>query len=134
MCTAHNARSNAFEVTENGDVFAGRSNGIDVTNEPLKNPTSQDVVSYLNSKIAKKTVTVLTGSNGIARGSTYELFGVANAHILSAYLEREPETLSAEREANVQMYGYAGYGIECKQGGYLMPSTNVTLTIFYTLI
>lgn len=101
---------------------------------PLDVPNGQTMDSYLNTKIAKKTVTVATSSGGMVAGSTADIFGVANAHILSAYLERVPTSLSANREANVKMYGTTGYQIECKQGGNLMTSTNVTLTIFYTLI
>ena len=48
MGTSNTARSNAFEVTEVGDVYAGRSNGL--TND-LKLPTGADVISYLNSNL-----------------------------------------------------------------------------------
>lgn len=51
--TGDNNRKNIFTVDWNGDVNAGRSNGL--TND-TKLPTGADVISYLNSNLANKLV------------------------------------------------------------------------------
>lgn len=62
----YNNRNNVFEVNVNGDAFAGRSNGIDVSTAQgqKKIPTSQDVVSYLNSNFPDSGWLETTAVNG----------------------------------------------------------------------
>ena len=52
--TADNARSNAFTVSWDGDVCAGRSNGIDAVSNPLKLPTSLDIANYISNRTPKQ--------------------------------------------------------------------------------
>ena len=81
------SRKNIFTVDWNGDVCAGRSNGL--TND-LKLPTGADVISYLNSNfyiktvyVPSKTVTLETGgwyNTGLSRVETvvYAVAGKAS--------------------------------------------------------
>lgn len=52
-------RKNIFTIDWNGDVNAGRSNGL--TND-TKLPTGADVISYLNSKIGDQVTSEIYGS------------------------------------------------------------------------
>lgn len=63
-------RKNIFTVDWNGDVNAGRSNGL--TND-TKLPTGADVVSYLNSNLGSiyVDITNFTGSTSIPNLSKY---------------------------------------------------------------
>ena len=73
-------RKNIFTVDWNGDVCAGRSNGL--TND-LKLPTGADVISYLNSNLYRQihTVDVYNTANG------YGTFGVQTSRIIGAVCE-----------------------------------------------
>lgn len=69
--TANNARKNIFTVDWNGDVNAGRSNGL--TND-TKLPTGADVISYLNSNLVHKIRIISSSQNVINANGEKGLF------------------------------------------------------------
>lgn len=90
-------------------------------------------VNELNSnKVKKASFTATTSTSGLIQGSTENLFGVANAIILSAYLERD--SYNARRSIDLEMYGGAGYGFLCKSNGTAINAQSVTITVTYVVI
>lgn len=103
--------------------------------EPL-DTQAEDVsgaVNELNSiKVNKTSFTATTSTSGLIQGATEALFGVANAIILSAYLERG--SYNARRTIDLEMYGNAGYGFLCKNNGTAINAQSVTITVTYVVI
>lgn len=108
-------RKNIFTVDWNGDVNAGRSNGL--TND-TKLPTGADVVSYLNSKLGNQVTSEIYGSIILIRkGKMRQLIvsyglmsGITNQTIPSD--DRPPYTVNAPCVfTNNAMSSQLGYGL-----------------------
>lgn len=118
--------------------------------EPTKNITAQNMANSVKSlaslpnttemnaaiasatagRVYAKTVTATTNTIGLVTGSTEAIIGVANVQILGAYLAKG--SFGTTRRVTVGNYGAAGYYLLCEDGGNVIVSQSVTLTVFYT--
>lgn len=105
----------------------------DNTSSGLTADDVQSAIDKLNSiKVNKTSFTATTTTTGYVQGSTEALFNVANAIILSAYLERD--SYNARRTVDLEMYGNAGYGFLCKNNGTVINAQSVTIIVTYVVI
>lgn len=118
-------RKNIFTVDWNGDVNAGRSNGL--TND-TKLPTGADVVSYLNSNLVPNTTRMLSlGSiTGTATDAKTILINAFNA--INVY-----GTVITGSFLNTGVWIFIGFKYTGGQYGMLIATKYSTAKMIYTL-
>lgn len=102
------------------------------TEVPLSAECGKTLYSTLVNivEVKKATNTLTTSSTGKIQNSTSNLFGVSDAIIVSAYLQKTG-SLSNNRSVVVEMYGSNGYSLTCKDNDVAIASTNVTIDFYY---